>query len=247
MLLPIWYDLSDVKLEALDDRASSRRFCGFSATEATPERTALVRFRWLLVAGQMDRSLFETVTAQRKSKAVTVKTGTLLDVTIITSASEGDANARWAKNEGKPAVHGYKATGTPVPIGATNLIVRDFTGDKWRGRHMTGEPWSQRDFIEKFGIIRAHAAAQAREQGNEDLAERLEGLEFRDARRACVTRLANLGMSVPTIAAITGHRIKTVERIIETYLVRIAAQAGRGIVALLGAERALKERKDGQA
>ena len=30
LLLSIWYDLSDVKLaDALDDRASSRRFCGF--------------------------------------------------------------------------------------------------------------------------------------------------------------------------------------------------------------------------
>lgn len=44
LLLSIWYDLSDVKLaEALDDRASFRRFCGFSANEATPERTAFVR------------------------------------------------------------------------------------------------------------------------------------------------------------------------------------------------------------
>jgi Transposase domain (DUF772) len=42
----IWYDFSGVKLaEALDDRASFRRFCGFSANEATPERTAFVRFR----------------------------------------------------------------------------------------------------------------------------------------------------------------------------------------------------------
>ncbi|MEW9853593.1 transposase, partial [Novosphingobium sp. M1R2S20] len=31
LLLSIWYDLSDVKLaEALDDRASFRRFCGFA-------------------------------------------------------------------------------------------------------------------------------------------------------------------------------------------------------------------------
>ncbi|SHF58349.1 Transposase domain, partial [Acidocella aminolytica 101 = DSM 11237] len=38
MLLAVWYDLSDVKLsEALDDRASFRRFCGFSSQEATPE------------------------------------------------------------------------------------------------------------------------------------------------------------------------------------------------------------------
>ncbi|MCG7363744.1 transposase [Roseomonas sp. ACRSG] len=32
MLIAVWYDLSDVKLaEALDDRASFRRFCGFAA------------------------------------------------------------------------------------------------------------------------------------------------------------------------------------------------------------------------
>jgi IS5 family transposase len=110
LLLSIWYDLSDVKLaEALDDRASFRRFCGFSANEATPERTAFVRYRRVLVARNLDRSLFDTVTAQLKSKAVTVKTGTLVDATIIASASEGDDDARWVKHKGKPAVHGFKA------------------------------------------------------------------------------------------------------------------------------------------
>ena len=110
LLLSIWYDLSDVRLaEALDDRASFRRFCGFSSTEATPERTSFVRFRRLLVAHQLDRSLFGTVTAQLKSKAVTVKTGTLVDATIIASASENDDDARWVKHKGKRAVHGFKA------------------------------------------------------------------------------------------------------------------------------------------
>lgn len=110
LLLSIWYDLSDVKLaEALDDRASFRRFCGFSATEATPERTAFVRFRRQLVANNLDRSLFDTVTAQLRSKAVTVKTGTLVDATIIASASEDDDDARWVKHKGKRAVHGFKA------------------------------------------------------------------------------------------------------------------------------------------
>ena len=51
VLLSIWYDLSDVRLaEVLDDRPSFRCFCGISANEATPERTAFVRFRRLLVA-----------------------------------------------------------------------------------------------------------------------------------------------------------------------------------------------------
>jgi transposase, IS5 family len=48
MLLATWHDLSDVKLaDALADRASFCRLCGFSATE--PERTAFVRFRGELV------------------------------------------------------------------------------------------------------------------------------------------------------------------------------------------------------
>jgi len=50
LLLATWHDLSDVMLaEALADRASFRRFCGFARDEATPERTAFVRFRRLLV------------------------------------------------------------------------------------------------------------------------------------------------------------------------------------------------------
>lgn len=69
-LLSVWYDLSDVKLaEALDDRPSLRRFCGFSPSEPTPERTAFVRFRKALVEQELDRVLFEEVTAQLKSKA----------------------------------------------------------------------------------------------------------------------------------------------------------------------------------
>lgn len=110
LLLSVWYDLSDVKLaEALDDRASFRTFCGFSRTEATPERTAFVRFRKALIAQKLDRLLFTTITAQLKAKAITVKTGTLVDATIIASASEGDDDARWVKHKGKPAVHGFKA------------------------------------------------------------------------------------------------------------------------------------------
>lgn len=110
LLLSVWYDLSDVKLaEALDDRASFRRFCGFSSNEPTPKRTAFVRFRRALVMAELDRILFETITAQLKARSVTVKTGTIVDATIIASAREGDVDGRWVKHKNKPAVHGFKA------------------------------------------------------------------------------------------------------------------------------------------
>ena len=59
LLLGLWHDLSDVSLaEALDDRASFRRFCGFAGGEAVPERTAFVRFRKELVERRLEEKLF---------------------------------------------------------------------------------------------------------------------------------------------------------------------------------------------
>ncbi|MFC7557696.1 transposase [Pseudoroseomonas wenyumeiae] len=86
--------------EALDDRASFRRFCGFSAQEPTPERTAFVRLRRELVRQGLDQVLFAAVTAQLRAKAVSVKTGTLIDATIIASASHTDGEAAWAATRG---------------------------------------------------------------------------------------------------------------------------------------------------
>lgn len=110
LLLSVWYDLSDVKLaEALDDRASFRRFCGFASDEPTPERTAFVRFRRELVTRGLDRVLFEAATNQLDAAGVAVKTGTLIDATVIASASLKDEQARWAGHRRRKPVHGYKA------------------------------------------------------------------------------------------------------------------------------------------
>ncbi len=111
LLLATWHDLSDVRLaEALDDRASFRRFCGFAAHEPTPERTAFVRFRRELVRRGLDRALFEAVTRQLEAKGVMVRTGTLVDATLIPSASiRKDGEACWAGHRRRKPVHGYKA------------------------------------------------------------------------------------------------------------------------------------------
>ena len=111
LLLATWHDLSDVRLaEALEDRMSFRRFCGFAAREPTPERTAFVRFRRELIRRGLDRALFEAVTRRLDAKGVTVRTGTLVDATLIPSASiRHDGEARWAGHRRRKPIHGYKA------------------------------------------------------------------------------------------------------------------------------------------
>ena len=135
LLLSVWYNLSDVKLaEALDDRMSFRRFCGFSRSEATPERMAFVRFRRALVAHGLGTVLFEAITAQLEAKAVRVKTGTIVDATVVGSASEGDGQAVWSGHRSRKAVHGYKAH---VGVDADTAIVEKIAvtpGNRHDGR-----------------------------------------------------------------------------------------------------------------
>ena len=111
LLLATWHDLSDVRLaEALDDRASFRRFCGFATGEPTPERTAFVRFRAALLGRGLERMLFDTLTRQLDARAVVVRSFTLADATLIASASiRHDGEARWAGHRRRQPVHGYKA------------------------------------------------------------------------------------------------------------------------------------------
>jgi transposase, IS5 family len=112
LLLGLWHDLSDVALaEALDDRASFRRFCGFSSSEATPERTAFVRFRRELVSRGLDAKLFAAVVRQLEAQGLAVKTGTLVDATVISQAAKTDDEAAWCVYGGKDRtpVKGYKA------------------------------------------------------------------------------------------------------------------------------------------
>jgi IS5 family transposase len=100
----------DVKLaQGGDDRSSFRRFCGFSDLKSTPEQTGFVGFRKALAERGLDKALFDAITTQLKAKAIRVKTGTLVDATIVASASEEDGEARWVKHKRKPAVHGFKA------------------------------------------------------------------------------------------------------------------------------------------
>lgn len=109
--LAAWHDLADGRLaEALDDRASFRRFCGFAAHEPTPERTAFVGFRAEPVRRGLDRALFEAVTRQLDRRGLVVRTGTPVDATPIPSASiRHDGEARWAGHRRRKPLHGDKA------------------------------------------------------------------------------------------------------------------------------------------
>lgn len=88
LLLQQWYGLSDPGLEeALADRVSFRRFCGLALDEATPDETTLCRFRLALVEAGLGEALFAEVTRQLDAAGFLIKTGTLIDASLVEAAA----------------------------------------------------------------------------------------------------------------------------------------------------------------
>lgn len=67
----------------------------------------------------------------------------------------------------------------------------------------------------------------------DDVSERLH---FHDLRGTAVTLLAEAGATVPQIAAITGHTLESVTRILEKYLARTKELSEAAIVAFENAK-----------
>jgi IS5 family transposase len=119
LLLAQWHDLSDPGLEdALADRLSFRRFCGVPLDEETPDETSFVRFRAKLRDLGLYERLFAEVNRQLEARGLMVKTGTLVDATIIQArarpprAKEGtvssvDPQAGFTRKHGR-TYFGYK-------------------------------------------------------------------------------------------------------------------------------------------
>jgi IS5 family transposase len=84
-----WFDLSDPAAEdALYDSESMRRFAGLELSEdAVPDETTILRFRRLLETHQLTEQIFALVRGLLEGKGLLMKTGTIVDATIIHAPS----------------------------------------------------------------------------------------------------------------------------------------------------------------
>ena len=88
-LLQQWFDLSDPQAEdAMYDSESMRRFAGIELGEDTiPDETTILRFRHLLEGHKLTEAIFEEVNAFLAERGLLLKSGTIVDATIIAAPS----------------------------------------------------------------------------------------------------------------------------------------------------------------
>ena len=98
-----WFNLADQACEeALYDSASLRCFAGIDpGREPVPDATSLLRFRHLLEKHKLGEELFATAGRVLQDSGMTLKTGTIVDATLIAAP----ASTKNAKKERDPEMH----------------------------------------------------------------------------------------------------------------------------------------------
>lgn len=122
LYLQALYDLSDPGLEeALLDRLSFRRFCGFALDGGTPDETTLCRFRAAAAALDVLERCFAEINRQLDAQGLILRRGTILDASVVKATRNpprgegiapgdphrGEPGADWTRKGGKP-VFGYR-------------------------------------------------------------------------------------------------------------------------------------------
>ena len=87
--LQIWFNLSDPGAEeALYDSESMRRFARIELTEdKIPDETSILNFRHLLEEHELTKAMFETINGLMEGKGLLLRSGTIVDATIIAAPS----------------------------------------------------------------------------------------------------------------------------------------------------------------
>lgn len=114
LYLQMLYGLSDPGLEeALIDRLSFRRFCGFGLDETTPDETTICRFRGAAARKGVMQACFEEVNRQLDARGLIVRGGTLMDATLLAAASRkpGIGKGKGARVEREPGASWTRKNG----------------------------------------------------------------------------------------------------------------------------------------
>jgi transposase, IS5 family len=100
-----WFGLSDPAMEeALHDTPMLREFAGLAGQARMPDETTILRFRHLLEEHELAAKLLNTVNAGLVAKGLMLKSGTVVDATLIAAPS----STKNSSGERDPEMHQAK-------------------------------------------------------------------------------------------------------------------------------------------
>ena len=105
-LLQQWYGLADEALEdAIYDSQALRDFVGIDLSrESVPDATTLLKFRRLLLAGELTKAMFDEINAHLHQQGLLMRAGSIVDATLIAAPS----STKNSTGERDPEMHQTK-------------------------------------------------------------------------------------------------------------------------------------------
>jgi transposase, IS5 family len=103
--IQLWWSLSDPAMqEELYERPLYREFAGLAGAKRLPDETTILRFRHLLDKHQLAPKVLATINGQLAQRGLKLKTGTLVDATLIAAPS----STKNSTGERDPEMHQTK-------------------------------------------------------------------------------------------------------------------------------------------
>lgn len=103
--LQLWWNLSDPAMEEeLHERPLYRQFAGLAGATRLPDETTILRFRHLLEKQQIAKQVLHIINEGLSSKGLLLKTGTLVDASLIAAPS----STKNSTGERDPEMHQVK-------------------------------------------------------------------------------------------------------------------------------------------
>ena len=210
---------ADAKLSAL------QRVLGWAHDRALAPANPIEKFRRAYTSNRVDKiwlphhvSAFEGVAKPEIALA--------LHLALHTGQRQGDLiRLTWKAFDGAGLALIQSKTRTRIYIPCTAALLAALQEEKVKARGAYiltaphGRPWTS-------DAIKSAWTSTFKQAGIE------EDLHFNDLRGTAVTMLAEAGCTVPEIAAITGHSLRSATRILEVYLARTKVLANAAILKL---------------
>jgi transposase, IS5 family len=103
--IQLWWNLSDPAMEEeLHERPLYREFAGLAGAKRLPDETTILRFRHLLEKHELAPKVLATINEQLAQRGFKLKTGTLVDATLIAAPS----STKNSTGERDPEMHQTK-------------------------------------------------------------------------------------------------------------------------------------------
>ena len=101
-LMQNWFGYSDLAMEeALYEVVTLRRFAGLAQLDDLPDETTILKFRHFLERHELSKAVFEAVNQHLTEEGLLLRTGTLIDATII----HAPTSTKNQKGERDPEMH----------------------------------------------------------------------------------------------------------------------------------------------